>query len=108
MLYVGEWFGDTGTSEFQVQLNKTCLLVKRVALPNWSNTSYELTVWKVRSDQAAEDCVDLPILSCAACGKTENLRRCRFSCEVTSQCCCWSQSVDCGVMALLSAGIRVL
>lgn len=89
VLYVGEWFGDTGTSEFQVQLNKTCLLVKRVALPNWSNTSYELTVWKVRSDQAAEDCVDLPILSCAACGKTENLRRCRFSCEV---CFC---SQDC-------------
>eukprot|EP00658_Telonema_sp_P-2_P035137 TRINITY_DN25603_c0_g1_i3.p1 TRINITY_DN25603_c0_g1~~TRINITY_DN25603_c0_g1_i3.p1 ORF type:complete len:400 (-),score=73.96 TRINITY_DN25603_c0_g1_i3:423-1622(-) len=45
VLHVGEWQGDTGTVEFQQELLRSCQLVRRVKLPNWGNTCYELTVW---------------------------------------------------------------
>ena len=45
VVVVGEWQGDTGTQEFTALLQQNFHLVKRVALPNWSDTAHEMTRW---------------------------------------------------------------
>ena len=53
---VGEWDGDTGTADFTSSLLQNFKLQKRVALPNWSDTAHELTVWsRVNPEKASTD-----------------------------------------------------
>jgi hypothetical protein len=50
VLHVGELVhGDTGDERFLAALQDEFALINRVALPNFSNTAYELTVWKRKS-----------------------------------------------------------
>ena len=46
--FVGEWHGDTGDAAFAHQLQSDFALKQRIALPNWSDTAHELTVWQRR------------------------------------------------------------
>ena len=50
MCVVGEWDGDTAEPSFTAQLLAGFRLVDRCALPNWSDTAHELTVWERRGD----------------------------------------------------------
>lgn len=88
---VGEWDGDTAEATFTAQLQADFRLVQRHALPNWTDTAHELTVWERRSapapqqEEAAEgsdagpeasavpesddpDLPSLPLICCSACG----------------------------------------
>ena len=54
---VGEWDGDTAEATFTAQLQAEFRLVQRHALPNWTDTAHELTIWerrKVASPQLEE------------------------------------------------------
>ena len=53
---VGEWDGDTAERTFTAQLLAGFRLVDRCALPNWTDTAHELTVWERRSEASAEVC----------------------------------------------------
>ena len=44
--FVGEWCGDTGDPAFLHQLQTHFTLLERRPLPNWSDTSHELTIWQ--------------------------------------------------------------
>jgi len=46
---VGEWDGDTAEPAFTAQLLAGFQLVDRCALPNWTDTAHELTVWERRA-----------------------------------------------------------
>ncbi|BDA49847.1 hypothetical protein COCOBI_14-4670 [Coccomyxa sp. Obi] len=48
---VGEWLGDTGDESFAAALLSDWSLIRRVALPNWTDTAHELTIWQ-RSEPA--------------------------------------------------------
>jgi hypothetical protein len=67
---VGEWCGDTADTTFHASLGADFALVRRVPLPNWTDTAHELTVWQRRpqdrSMQAAA--VELLPVACASCG----------------------------------------
>lgn len=43
---IGEWDGDTGNASFTAALQTGWRLSERVPLPNWTDTSHELTVWE--------------------------------------------------------------
>jgi len=82
--YIGEWEGDTATAEFEKEIFKGWVLKERVALPNWANTAYELTVWKRRVNADTQPVEKA--LMCVGCGKRGlALKRCRYSREV---CAC--------------------
>lgn len=76
VIHVGEWFGDTGTLKFQQLLEKEFTLIQKILLPNWSSTSYDLTIWKRSSSKCRH-----PYLSCSVCQAESNLRRCRITCS---------------------------
>lgn len=46
VIHVGEWEGFTGSLEFETQLFQHFRLIRRVELPNWQDTCYDLTVWE--------------------------------------------------------------
>ncbi len=52
MCVVGEWDGDTAEPGFTAHLLAGFRLRDRCALPNWSDTAHELTVWERRTDSA--------------------------------------------------------
>ncbi|DAZ92755.1 TPA: hypothetical protein N0F65_000580, partial [Lagenidium giganteum] len=99
VLHVGEWQGDTGERKFEKRLARDYTLVKEVALPNWGNTAYSLTVWQRRQPKKGkhnDNSVDdrpLRALSCFRCHKTadeaeeegEELRRCVL-CKTNAYC----------------------
>ncbi|EIE18633.1 Clavaminate synthase-like protein [Coccomyxa subellipsoidea C-169] len=43
---VGEWLGDTADESFAAALLAGWRLVRRVPLPNWTDTAHELTIWR--------------------------------------------------------------
>ncbi|KAK9904746.1 hypothetical protein WJX75_001738 [Coccomyxa subellipsoidea] len=43
---VGEWLGDTGDESFAAALLADWTLIRRVPLPNWTDTAHELTIWQ--------------------------------------------------------------
>lgn len=91
---VGEWDGDTAEASFTTQLQADFRLVQRQALPNWTDTAHELTIWERRSvavlqskkdadgsdaDEAevtevcavpASDAPTLPLICCSSCGES--------------------------------------
>ncbi|CAI5731376.1 unnamed protein product [Hyaloperonospora brassicae] len=82
VMHVGEWQGDTGDSRFEHELQRRFVLVEEIALPNWGNSAYGLTVWR-RKAKGVEH-VAWKAMSCFQCGKTrtaaaaegKRLRRC--------------------------------
>lgn len=43
---VGEWQGDTGDESFSAALLADWRLIRRVGLPNWTDTAHELAIWQ--------------------------------------------------------------
>jgi hypothetical protein len=43
---IGEWHGDTGTPAFSSTLLLHWDLQEAISLPNWSDTSHDLTIWR--------------------------------------------------------------
>ncbi|KAF0690340.1 Aste57867_18271 [Aphanomyces stellatus] len=89
LLHVGEWHGTTGDRQFECDVMKSFDLKERVALPNWGDTAYELTVWTRRTKANAADV--LPPVACAMCESTHQslLKRCLL-CKTMVYC-----SADC-------------
>ena len=52
MCVVGEWRGHTGDDALCRRLLRDFRLEKRVALPNWTDTAHELTIWRRQSPEA--------------------------------------------------------
>jgi hypothetical protein len=52
---IGEWCGDTADEAFAAVLLSDWRLVRRVPLPNWTDTAHELSVWERR-----QACPQLP------------------------------------------------
>ncbi|EER03117.1 hypothetical protein Pmar_PMAR023229 [Perkinsus marinus ATCC 50983] len=80
--HIGEWFGDTGTLAMQKALGQGFRMIRREPLPNWPSTSYEMTIWKRRSnkdDDKGENA--LPAVACSHCGRKAQVR-CRVTCEI--------------------------
>ena len=82
---VGEWRGDTGDVMLEAQLLSSFQLMRRVPLPNWTDTVHELTVWERTLSRAPaldagfvlgpcggvmpeEGLVPLQPVSCSSCG----------------------------------------
>lgn len=83
LCHVGEWRGDTGTRAFHAELASTFELEQQVPLPNWGDSSAELTVWRRRGSMANHDGARCSPLECWGCGKQGDakLQRCRLSYE---------------------------
>lgn len=79
---VGEWRGDTATPRCLDALSRSLELKRRITLPNWGDTSAELTLWGIAGDEEGAS-VSLPSLdACSVCGsKAKSLRRCRLTCD---------------------------
>jgi hypothetical protein len=52
--YVGEWMGQTASRAFEQELCKQFRCVKVVELPNFTNTIYQLSVWKKKATTGEE------------------------------------------------------
>ncbi|ETK86548.1 hypothetical protein L915_08826, partial [Phytophthora nicotianae] len=82
VLHVGEWQGDTGDNRFESELQRRFILEQEIALPNWGNSAYGLTVWRRKATDVEP--VAWHAMSCFHCDKTladgadegEPLRRC--------------------------------
>ena len=48
---IGEWDGDTGTTDFAEALWLGWALEDVIALPNWSDTAHDLTIWRRRETE---------------------------------------------------------
>lgn len=81
--HVGEWRGDTGTRAFESALVSSFALERTVALPNWGNTAYSLTLWRRRSAPLRHPAVPSLLLPCSACGTSKQQQQqqqlCAFS-----------------------------
>lgn len=85
---VGEWRGDTASLRCQQTLLELCVLDQRVPLPNWGDTSAELTLWTVSS--STPDAPVCPLDACTVCKQPKSvLKRCRLTCDLDfcSQTC---------------------
>ena len=89
MCLVGEFDGDTAEPAFTAQLLADFRLVQRCALPNWTDTAHELTVWerrpvvkdptiegddepdakRIKSIAAVSDAPSLHLVCCSSCEK---------------------------------------
>eukprot|EP01087_Luapelamoeba_hula_P002487 TRINITY_DN1214_c0_g1_i5.p1 TRINITY_DN1214_c0_g1~~TRINITY_DN1214_c0_g1_i5.p1 ORF type:complete len:764 (-),score=92.74 TRINITY_DN1214_c0_g1_i5:31-2322(-) len=92
VLYVGEWQGDTANLKFEEQLSHQFTLQKRVPLPNWGNTAYELTIWKRgRAKRRSNKQKAQAVFKCASCeqNRVNHLKRCVYCAQYTycSQAC---------------------
>lgn len=66
----GEWNGDTGDAELEAQLRGSFRLTHRLALPNWTDTVHELTIWQratVDGDGAPVVGHNLLPVACSGC-----------------------------------------
>ena len=71
LAYVGEYHGDTGTADFEALLAAQWNLVQSpIALPNFGNTCYSLTLWR-RKGKAEDSSSRLHWThKCAGCSST--------------------------------------
>ncbi|OQR84505.1 hypothetical protein ACHHYP_13300 [Achlya hypogyna] len=82
LVYVGEWYGETGDRQFECDVMKSFKLVQRVALPNWTDTAHELTIWDRKATSS-----ELDVIECASCRSSHValLRRCTL-CKTCAYC----------------------
>lgn len=87
VIHVGEWQGDTGDRRFEKELEARFVLIKELALPNWGNSAYSLSIWKRKNKGSSKSTVNqvpCTALSCFKCEKSiqdaadegDELRRC--------------------------------
>lgn len=84
VIHVGEWQGDTGDRRFEKELQLRFALVRELALPNWGNSAYHLSIWRRRGKGSNFKQVPCTVLSCFKCQKSiedaaaegDELRRC--------------------------------
>lgn len=84
VIHVGEWQGDTGDRRFEKELEMRFVLIKELALPNWGNSAYSLSIWKRKTNAGVVNQVPCKALSCFKCEKSiqdaadegDELRRC--------------------------------
>ncbi len=50
---VGEWRGHTGDDALTESLLRGFTMQQRIALPNWTDTAHELTIWRRRAEHVA-------------------------------------------------------
>jgi len=70
--YVGEWIGQTASRAFEAELRKHFHCTQLVDLPNFTNTIYQLSVWKRTNDamlQAGEEGESICMCCCSVCGE---------------------------------------
>ncbi|OQS04138.1 hypothetical protein THRCLA_20960 [Thraustotheca clavata] len=88
LIHVGEWYGETGDRQFECDVMKSFSLIKRVALPNWTDTACELTIWERKGKKST---TILNIVECSNCSSTQTtlLRRCTLckTCTYCSEAC---------------------
>ena len=79
--HVGELTGDTGTKNFETFLEKSFDCIEEIALPNWGDTSYSLTIWKRHlKKRKKEVLIPLHPKRCCVCGVVRSrMRRCRVT-----------------------------
>lgn len=72
IVHIGEWQGDTGDRRFEKELETKFTLEKEVALPNWGNSAYHLTVWRRNKagSVADADAAHSLVTSCFRCGQS--------------------------------------
>ncbi|KAI9910410.1 hypothetical protein PsorP6_010979 [Peronosclerospora sorghi] len=87
VLYVGEWQGDTADARFERTLAREFTLQEHLALPNWGNSAYSLTVWRRKDEHKSIHALPSPVARCGSCHTTTHLRRCRL-CK-TNVYCSW-------------------
>lgn len=76
---VGEVDGDTGTTAFLRALVDQFTLERKVPLPNFGDTVYELTIWQRRANSESPRKHTVPLASCDTCKKADvPLLRCRY------------------------------
>lgn len=51
---VGEWDGDTGSTACSRSLLLNWDLQEAISLPNWSDTSHDLTIWRRKASPDGE------------------------------------------------------
>jgi hypothetical protein len=90
--HIGELCGDTGTPAFETRLWQRYELETTICLPNFSNTSYSLMLWRRRDDGAEAPAQRDPPASLAVCANpscsiTQGLSRCRYCRHAASFCC---------------------
>ncbi|GAB9471576.1 Clavaminate synthase [Globisporangium polare] len=87
VIHVGEWQGDTGDRRFEKELEARFVLIKELALPNWGNSAYSLSIWKRKAQGKSGTTVNqvpCTALSCFKCEKSiqdaadegDELKRC--------------------------------
>lgn len=74
---VGEWAGDTGDAALEEQLRGSFRLTRRLALPNWTDTVHELTIWQRAPCGGGNDRFgdDLSPMACSGCSGGITTRR---------------------------------
>ena len=91
--HVGELCGDTGTPAFETRLWQGYTLETTILLPNFSNTSYSLTLWRRREfrseaqGHALAPPAALAVCANPSCSVTVGLSRCRYCRHSASFCC---------------------
>eukprot|EP01134_Creolimax_fragrantissima_P000395 CFRG0395T1 len=89
-VYIGEFNGDTGTTQFQQMLTKSWKLSQSVNLPCFSNTANFLKVYLKNSSPVRDGKVSVSLFTCSADGCTNNAtrrcRRTRESCYCSRKC----------------------
>ncbi|GMH36604.1 hypothetical protein BSKO_04477 [Bryopsis sp. KO-2023] len=70
IIHVGEWEAETGNRKFEAELVNSFQLLKKVPLPNWGNTAYQMTVWgrKPTGEEEASQSPKRAMLECMHCG----------------------------------------
>jgi hypothetical protein len=90
VIYVGEWEGFTATQDFEVKLQKDYVLVEKMQLPNWSDSAYFLSIWKLKSSVPKKEAKsNISVIECSKCHAKATpdtkLYKCRF-CRVRLYC----------------------
>eukprot|EP00958_Prasinococcus_capsulatus_P004551 scaffold420_cov404-Prasinococcus_capsulatus_cf.AAC.7 len=80
VVYVGELFGNTGTSQFHRDLFAKFVATEKILLPNFGNTCYGMTIWKRKRGDNTR--AGLDVFSCKICHRSPvacgSLFRCIF------------------------------
>ncbi|KDO28971.1 hypothetical protein SPRG_20076 [Saprolegnia parasitica CBS 223.65] len=82
LIHIGEWYGETGDRQFECDVMKHFTLLQRIALPNYTDTAHEVTIWDRKATSS-----ELAIVACSSCDSSQTtlLRRCTL-CKTCTYC----------------------
>lgn len=82
LCYVGKFGGDTGTRSFEKLLISSFECYEILALPNWTDTSYSLMIWR-RKTSIDSRTTPMHPFRCSSCGLSgTQINRCRLTYNV--------------------------